>query len=131
MVVEVSYDDVIMEVENNMKIWRDIGRTGGNKGDVNHVMDVDGDMVDDGCNLEMLGGRLNGEEGVGGQVDEDNGVVNSLPPDIVPGQSFGQWCSLSSPNVSNQSVSIIPRDAILSDCYTRFIVVVCPVRTIK
>ena len=49
---------VITEVEKKMKAWREIGRTGGDRGDVN-VIDVDGDIGDDGCN----GGGCNGCNG--------------------------------------------------------------------
>ena len=36
-------------------------------------MNVDGDIVDDGCNGEMLSNVVIGEEGVGGEVDESDG----------------------------------------------------------
>ena len=36
-------------------------------------MNVDGDIVDDGCNGEVLGDGVPDEEGVGGEVDEGDG----------------------------------------------------------
>ena len=54
MGAEVSHDDVIKEVKKKVKLWCEIGETTGNIGDVN-VMNIDGDIVDDGCNGEMFG----------------------------------------------------------------------------
>ena len=54
MGVEVSHDDaVITEVKKKVKVWCEIGGTAAHKGDVN-VMNVDGDLVDDGCNGEVF-----------------------------------------------------------------------------
>ena len=39
-------------------------------------MNVDGDIVDGGCNGEVLSDGVIGEEGVGGEVDEGDGVMN-------------------------------------------------------
>ena len=65
MSVEVSHDNVvIMEFRNKVEVWREIGRTGIDRWNVN-IMNVDGNILDDGCNGEMLG-----EEGVGREVTE-------------------------------------------------------------
>ena len=39
-------------------------------------MDVDEDIIVDGCNGEVLTGGVTGKEGVGGVVGEGEGVVN-------------------------------------------------------
>ena len=39
-------------------------------------MNVDGDIVDGGSNGEVLSDRVIGEEGVGWEVDEGDGVMN-------------------------------------------------------
>ena len=76
MDMEVSHDDVVItEVRKKMKVSPEIGRTAGDRGYVN-VKNVDGDIVDDSCNGEVLGDGVTGEEGVGGEVDEGDGVVN-------------------------------------------------------
>ena len=59
MGVEVSHDDVITKVKKKMKVWCEIGGTDGYKGNVN-VMNVDGDIVDGGCNEEVLSDRVIG-----------------------------------------------------------------------
>ena len=43
--------------------------------DVN-VMDIDGDIVDGGCNGEVLSDGFIGEERVGGEADKGDGVMN-------------------------------------------------------
>ena len=44
------HDDVLpWKLKKRVKIWLEIDRTGGDKGDVD-VMNVDGDVVDEGCN---------------------------------------------------------------------------------
>ena len=45
------------------------------QGDVN-VTDIDWDIVEDGCNGEVLCSGVTGDEGVGGKVGEGNGLVN-------------------------------------------------------
>ena len=70
MSVEVSHDNVvIMEFRNKVEVWREIGRTGIDRWNVN-IMNVDGNILDDGCNGEMLGDGVIGEEGVGREVTE-------------------------------------------------------------
>ena len=39
-------------------------------------MDVDGDIIEDGCDGEVLGGGVTGEKGIGGEMGEGDGVVN-------------------------------------------------------
>ena len=63
------------EVKKKLKGWCEIGGTSGNRGDVN-VINVDGDIVDGGCNEEMLSDGVIGEKGVGWEVDEGGGVMN-------------------------------------------------------
>ena len=54
MSVEVSHDDVVItKVKKKVKVRYEIGRTTGYRGDVFN-MNVDGDIVDGGCNGEML-----------------------------------------------------------------------------
>ena len=54
MGVEVSHDDVVItEVKKEMKVWCEIGWTAGYTGDVN-VVNVEEDIVDDGCDGEVL-----------------------------------------------------------------------------
>ena len=60
MSVEVSRDDfVITEVKKKVKIWYETGGTTGYKGDVNIVI-ADGDIVDGGCNGEVLNDVVGG-----------------------------------------------------------------------
>ena len=76
MGVEVSHGDVvIMELRKKVKVWCEIGETAGYRGDVN-VMNVDRDIVDDGCNGEVLSDGVIGEEGVGRDADEGDRVMN-------------------------------------------------------
>ena len=76
MGVEVSHGDgAITEIEKNVENWGEIGRTEGDRGDVN-VMNVDGNIVDGGCYGEVLSGGVTGEEGVGGEGNKGDGVVN-------------------------------------------------------
>ena len=52
--IEVSHDDVVIrKVINKMKVWYEIGGTAGYRGDVN-VINFKGDIVDGGCNGEVL-----------------------------------------------------------------------------
>ena len=69
--VEVSLDDfVIMDIRKRVKLWCEIGGTAENRWDVN-VMNVEGDIVEGGCNGEVLSDGVMVEEGVGEeQVDE-------------------------------------------------------------
>ena len=61
MGVDVSHDDVVMtKVKNKLKVWCEIGRTAGDKEDVN-AMNVDGDIVYGGCNGEVLSDGITGE----------------------------------------------------------------------
>ena len=54
MAVEVSHDDaVIMKVKNKVNIWCESGGTSIVRGDIK-VMNVDEDIVDGGCNGEVL-----------------------------------------------------------------------------
>ena len=54
MGVEVSHDDVVIrKVINKMKVWYEIGGTAGYRGDVD-VVHFKGDIVDGGCNGEVL-----------------------------------------------------------------------------
>ena len=81
---------MMLLVEKEVKVWCEIGRTGGDKGDVN-VMNVDWDIVDDGCNGEVLGSGVTGEEGVGGDADEGDGVMNEgaeSSNSLSPGRSL-------------------------------------------
>ena len=76
MGVEVYHDDVIiMEVEKRVKVRCEIRWTTGYRGDVN-IVNVDGDIVDSGCNEEVFSDVVGGENGVWGHVDEKDGVVN-------------------------------------------------------
>ena len=62
MGIEVSHDDVVVitEIEKKGKVWCEIGGTAGYRGDVN-VMNVDGDIVDSGCNVEEFTDGVIGE----------------------------------------------------------------------
>ena len=63
--VEVSHDDVVTTgIKKKMKSGHEIGRTGRVRLEVDG--DIDGDLVDDGCYGEELGGVVIGEEEVGG-----------------------------------------------------------------
>ena len=55
MSVGVSCHDniVVTEIKKNVKFWCEIGETAGDRRDIN-VMNVDGDIFDDGCNGEVL-----------------------------------------------------------------------------
>ena len=46
-------------------------------------MNVDGDIVDDGCNGEMLSNVVIGEEGVGGEVDESDGEMKEVDKSLT------------------------------------------------
>ena len=60
--VEVSHDHVVItERIKKVKVRCGIGRTTGYKGDVN-IMNVDGDIVDGGCNGEVLSDEVGGEK---------------------------------------------------------------------
>ena len=57
MGVEVSHDDVVItEVKKKVKVRCEIGGTGYRE-NVN-IMNVDGDIVDSGCNGEVLSDRV-------------------------------------------------------------------------
>ena len=58
-----------------MKVWCEIRRTAGDRGDVN-VKNVNGDIVEGGCNREVFSDGVIGEEGVGGEPYECDGVMN-------------------------------------------------------
>ena len=65
MGVEVSHDDVVItKVKKNVKVWCKIGETAGDRGYVN-VMNVDKEIVDGGCNEEVLSDGVIGVKGVG------------------------------------------------------------------
>ena len=90
----------IMEVKKKVKVWSEIGGTAGYRGDVN-VMNVDGDIVDGGCNGEVLSDGVIREDGVEGKVDESDGIMNEDNHLISPlhhtcyqNGPYGQWCSL-------------------------------------
>ena len=73
MGVKISHDDVVITgVEKKVKLWYEIGGTAGDKAAVNGV-NVDVDIVDGGCNGEVLSDWVIGEEGVGEEMD---GVMN-------------------------------------------------------
>ena len=62
MGVEVFHDDgVIMEVKKMVKVSCEIRGKTGYRGDVN-IVNVDGDIVDDGCNGEVLSDIVGGED---------------------------------------------------------------------
>ena len=70
--VEVSHDDVVItKVKKKVKVRYEIGGTSGYRGDVFN-MNVDGDIVDGGCNGEVI--RIS--DGVGGNVDKSDEVMN-------------------------------------------------------
>ena len=76
MGVEVFHDDVVItEVKKKVKAWCEIRRTGRDRGGVN-VMSNDGDIVNGGCNGEVLNDEVIREEVVGGEVDEGDVVMN-------------------------------------------------------
>ena len=76
MGVEVSHDYVvIMEVKMKVKVWCEIEGLAGDRGDAN-VMNVDRDIVNGGCNGEVLSDGVIEEEGVGGEVSEGDGVMH-------------------------------------------------------
>ena len=76
MGVEVSHDDVVItEVKRKLKVWCEIGRTAGYKRDV-HFINVDGDIVYGGYNGEVLSDGVIEEEGIEGDVDKGDGVMN-------------------------------------------------------
>ena len=61
MGVEVSHDDVvIMEVKKKVKVRCEIEGTTGYRGDVN-IVNVDGYIVDGGCNGEVFSDVVGGE----------------------------------------------------------------------
>ena len=53
-----------MEVKKKVKVWCKIGETAGDRGYVN-VMNVDKEIVDGGCNEEVLSDGVIGVKGVG------------------------------------------------------------------
>ena len=63
MGVEVAHNNVITEVKKKVRVWCEIGGTGGYRRDVN-VMNVDGDIVDGGSNGEALSDGVTGEKEV-------------------------------------------------------------------
>ena len=76
MGVEVSHDDVVItEGKKKVKFWREIEWKGEDRRDVNVMINVDGDIVNDGCNGDVFGDGVTGEEGVSWKVGEDDGVV--------------------------------------------------------
>ena len=78
MMVPLASALIMMLLSRKLKEGKSLaGRTGKNREDVN-VMDVDGDITDDGCDGELLGGGVTGEEGVCGEVGEGDGVVNEV-----------------------------------------------------
>ena len=62
------------------------------RGDVD-LMNVNGDIVDYGCNGDVLGGGVTGKEEVDGEVRESDGVVNSTNQKHQDGL-YGEWFSL-------------------------------------
>ena len=73
--VEVSFDDVVItKIKNKVEVWCKIGGTAGDTGELN-VMNLDGDIVEDGCNGEVLCVGVGGEERVGMDVGEGDGVI--------------------------------------------------------
>ena len=70
--VEVSQDDVVItEVKKMVTGLSKSGGAAGDRGDVNVVRDI----VDGGCNGKVLSHRVEREEGVGGEMDEGDGVM--------------------------------------------------------
>ena len=62
-----------------------------------NVMNIDGNIVGDVCNGEVLSNGVIGEEGVGGDADEGDGVMNEIispPPPVSPRRSLrtAAWC---------------------------------------
>ena len=55
MSVEVSDDYFVITEVEKVKVWREIGRTGGDRRDLN-VMNDDWDIVDEVCDKEVLDG---------------------------------------------------------------------------
>ena len=97
MGAEVSHDNVIItEVKNMVEVRWEIGGTTKYRADVN-IMNVDGSIVDGGCNGEMLTDVVGGEKWVGKYVDERNGVMNEwqiLHHPCHQAGPYGQRCSL-------------------------------------
>ena len=59
------YDESLKKV----KVWCEIRGTAGDRGDVN-VKNVNGDIVEGGCNREVFSDGVIREEGVWGEPDE-------------------------------------------------------------